>query len=625
MTHQADRDNRLTGYGGLAHMFPRIPPYRLAKTIVSSENNRTGMATLHPPVRGPAASKNRSAVATRWNAEMGLNAIRMPGAGLSVRRLLAVLVAMAFAFLAKTPAEAWEISLSGDYTWTYETYSQMGSKGFFGKYDADRSTPAGDLASFNGWFGPALGLVSGSKASQAEMNLNLYPHIRINPAIGVTGRYRIASWNDVTGGSYLIGTAPGINVPISQGQWALWWFYARTPWGNIFYGKRPFNAGCGLQFDGSGNRTQEALVVTADYGPLRFGAGGFPWKDIAPYYPGVPAAWNIADDNRSVSQYLIGFLSLYYGPVELGSGTVYTSFGQGPESQITAAARNSFPRTDTQISEGWIYSKYNNGRIFCNAECDWYYRCDTHQLSADGTFNGTADNADGSGSLFAPKHLESWRYMVESGLLAGPAKLTLFYSFLPGPDRRHGVLIDRQPYVQRPEQGNTILFAPYSILLAGTYGAGTNAVDYNRGYYLSDASVLAAKVDYAVAANLNLSGSVLYADRVSHGYGWGFVSPTATGNVRYVRQGSFLAPVPAIPDLSLGWEAGAGVSWALLDNWNLYARGAYWQPGKWFNYACVDRSVAGWTGPTAANNWGVIPGRGIDPVVGAQMLVTTFF
>ena len=28
---------------------------------------------------------------------------------------------------------------------------------------------------------------------------------------------------------------------------------------------------------------------------------------------------------------------------------------------------------------------------------------------------------------------------------------------------------------------------------------------------------------------------------------------------------------------------------------------AYWKPGKWFNYACIDRSVPGWElGPVAA-------------------------
>lgn len=581
---------------------------------------QAGDTPLHEVNSGEAAPQ-----ATEHGFESSERLRRAVGPAFRCSDVLVLSVLVAVAYLSATSAQAWDFSLSGDYTWTYETYAQLGSKGFFGQYDVDRSTPAGDLASFNGWFGPALGLVSGSKATQTEMSIGLYPHIRINPATGVTGKYRIASWKDVTGGSYLIGTAPGINVPVSEGQWALWWFYARTPWCNAFYGKRPFDVGCGLQFDGTGNRTQEALVLTTDYGPFRLGLGVFPWKDVSPDYPGVTRAWNIADDSRSVSRHLMGFFSFFYGPVEFGFGTIHASFGQGPESQITATLRNSFPRTDTDLLEGWAYVKYNDGRIFCSFESDCYYRNDRYQRSQDGTFHGNPENADGNGSVFAPKYVESWRYMVESGFLVGPAKLTFFYSFLPGPDRRHGVLIDRQPYVLQPEQGNTLLFAPYSILLAGMYAAGINAVDYNRGYYFSDASVFALKIDFAIAANLNVAGSVLYADRVSHGYGWGFISPTANGGVQYVRRGTFRAPVPAIPESSLGWEAGLGISWAMLDNWNLYARGACWQPGRWFGYACVDRSVAGWSEPKTSNSWGVIAGRQVDPVLGLQILLTTFF
>jgi hypothetical protein len=44
----------------------------------------------------------------------------------------------------------------------------------------------------------------------------------------------------------------------------------------------------------------------------------------------------------------------------------------------------------------------------------------------------------------------------------------------------------------------------------------------------------------------------------------------------------------------------------------------YWQPGKWFNYACVDRSVPGWEAGTAANFFGTRPNRTIDPIIGGE-------
>ena len=35
--------------------------------------------------------------------------------------------------------------------------------------------------------------------------------------------------------------------------------------------------------------------------------------------------------------------------------------------------------------------------------------------------------------------------------------------------------------------------------------------------------------------------------------------------------------------------------------------GAYWQPGKWFKYACIDRSVEDWSDGGAGVSWGINP------------------
>ena len=140
-----------------------------------------------------------------------------------------------------------------------------------------------------------------------------------------------------------------------------------------------------------------------------------------------------------------------------------------------------------------------------------------------------------------------------------------------------------------------------------------------------DASVLAARVDYAVASNLNVFGSFLYAKRVSHGYGWGYIRPTATGGVGYAPTGTYLAPSPAIPDDALGWEVTTGVTWNLLDSCILDVSAAYWKPGKWFNYACIDKAVPGWDAPAAGNFWGVFPDRSIDPVIGVITSLMVYF
>ena len=291
------------------------------------------------------------------------------------------------------------------------------------------------------------------------------------------------------------------------------------------------------------------------------------------------------------------------------------------------AARNAAPTFERYVTEGWTYLKYSNGRYFFNTELDWFNRVYRFQRSLNGTFFGQADNTDGSGSLFASKYWESWRYMAEAGGLFGPFVGRVFYCFMPGPDRRHGVYIDRQPFIQENLQQAFGLFDPYSILLSYRFGSGVNAPGY-----ISDASVFAIKLDYALAANLIVQGSFLRAFRNSHGYAIGFVRPNmllaisgalSTLNQRQfrssIRRSTPTNPAPSVPDRDLGWEAMAGVTWELMDGWPVSVRVSYWQPGKWFNYACVDKGVPNWDIPSPANNWGVRPDRVIDPVFGLEL------
>jgi len=62
-------------------------------------------------------------------------------------------------FLLVSQAEAWEFSMTGNFTWEYYQFSQLGDKGFFGPYNQDNSfastLPSSSvrLAARNGWLG----------------------------------------------------------------------------------------------------------------------------------------------------------------------------------------------------------------------------------------------------------------------------------------------------------------------------------------------------------------------------------------------------------------------------------------------------------------------------------------
>ena len=569
-------------------------------------------------------------------------------------RLLAVGLTLCLSLVAGS-VFAYEFTMEGEFVWKNRLVQQLGPRGFFGKYDLDNSSNPGDYASVNGWAGGKLeDLTSSSGAAEQRMETNILTQLRLNEAVRLRGGYRIGSWQDPIASAYVNSTGPGVQVAISEGQWTMWWLSAQTPWGIVVAGKRPFTFGCGLQYNGGEDYTSESLLLVAPSGPFRIGLGFYPFRRQPdnpfrqdspnnayaeptndPYNaqpPGNPY-FNPGDLSALLAVSPTAFLAYDSGPLSLGIMAEYFSYHRGPESQRLQSDRQAFPASDIVSTDGGVFVKYNNGRFFLNAELDWVNKTTKFHRSLNGTFFGTPERTDGRGSLFAPQYIEAWRGMVETGALCGPVKASFIYAWLPGPDRRNGVLIDRQPYFYG--FGNYGLFAPYSLIMDFYYGAGIDLFNLNTDGYMNDASILAMRLDYAIASNLNVFGSFFWADRAStSGYGWGFIRPidpadvTATipgSRVIFSNLGTYNAattttPVaPTIPDNNLGWEIDIGIDWKLLEGWNTRFSAGYWQPGKWFNYACIDKTVQNWDNPSSTNNFGINPGRGIDPIFGMKV------
>ena len=524
-----------------------------------------------------------------------------------------------FALLgAPAQCEAWEFKIdSAQLSFRYVYASQAGPQGFFGPFNVDMSSP-GDLAPLNGWFQRKM--ISGTTAMTSFTRFAIFTTLQLNQAVSIQGTYRINS--DLIIDEAAIAN-PDIETSISYGRWTRLWVMVKSPLGNIYYGRRGFQQGCGLQFSSadtaedifeSGRRTVDLFQLESFWGPFTIGAGFYPWRLGSSQY------WNIEDQNAARSIHVLGYIKYSAGPIETGAGGFYFAFHEGPEALKTVIERSKFPPRNTSASEGWIYLKYNNGRVFFNTEADWYYRAINYEPAMDGTFPGPGYSmkpASGDGS-YLPPYTESWRCMMEFGALSGPNRLSFLLAHMPGPDRRHGVLIDRQPYIQDSERSAYGVFYPYSILMGKYYMAG---VDSYRD--MSASNVAAVRFDRMIASNLNIFGCVMKASRSSNGYSWGYVRPDDTnfGYLNFGNRGSFNSPTPSVPDDDLGWEFNAGFVWKLLENWRIYARGAYWQPGKWFNFACIDKSVPGWDSdqPTSTNNFGTNPNRTIAPIMGFEL------
>jgi hypothetical protein len=280
--------------------------------------------------------------------------------------------------------------------------------------------------------------------------------------------------------------------------------------------------------------------------------------------------------------------------------------------------------SDIDIWQQLVYFKYFNGRFFFNAE---YAANIVDVFRKQGRPLAGLQNA----------------WMAEFGLISGPAKLTLANFYKSGHDRRGGWLnttaatgqVSPGVYVMdRWDEfmifgGSHGQMEPYNFLM-GMYGGGNNGYDSKGDAWYNDFLAYAARLDYAVAANLNIFGSYVHADRASNTstaigqYRGGLSNATYRINPGYGPTGAQIAAIPNVPDTYLGYEVNAGFDWKLLEGFTFHGLFAYWQPGDWFKWAYVD-----YTGYTFTNvngvNYPVNPNRTIDPLIGFQGSVVINF
>lgn len=566
------------------------------------------------------------------------------------RKMLTPILALGLILCLMAPgANAWEFSMDGVFTWQYTKVGTLGDKGFFGKFDVDNSVGNnGRYGSLNGWFGPRFGevstpveMTSGSDAAYNVIYMSTNMQVRLNPAVRVRGNYYIAAWDYLSGNTgatadlvsygYPSMMYDGVQRSFSPGYWRTLWLSAQLPWGELSVGKRPSSFGMGLFADGADNQASESLSLFALSGPFRFGWSFYPARRI-------PSAnyFNEVADMNAIRTYQFGPVITYrQGPLDVGASVTFVASHDGPEGSLALNKANSTPTVDRADHYGSAYMKYNNGRFFFNYEFDWYNRID--RRSANNTIAPPGNYA--AALAVVPRYIEHYRTGLETGVLAGPAKVSLLAAWFAGGDRRMGS-------VRGINQGdltgsgvgstgatnfsNTSVFRPYSFLAVYMYGLGTS-INAATGYgYVDDAMTYGARLDYAVAANLNLFGSFFWADRVGNAYGLGFLRPGTDGSISRAYRGTtnvntWTNVAPSIPDNNLGWEIDTGFDWKLLEGLTVRSTFAYWVPGKWFSYAAMDKANPAWLQATAATlragNFGIDKDRGIDPIYGVDIRI----
>ncbi|MBM3303449.1 MAG: hypothetical protein FJY85_26315, partial [Deltaproteobacteria bacterium] len=310
-------------------------------------------------------------------------------------------------------------------------------------------------------------------------------------------------------------------------------------------GKRPWEFGTGLQYDGADSTTTESVSLVVPLGPFDFGLAFYPYRYAGdsiirqyayedpfdlPVYTTVGGQrlrgqyFCRGDKSGTFSRDFLAFVVYHDGPVRAGVLGSIGGYHIGPEALLIDPAdplvQTPVP-LDSELFHGTAFIKYFAGRLSLNAEAAWVYWTDRFHAGVLQPFIGPPN----------PRYVEQWRYMVELGLTAGPARLSLLHARCPGPDRRNGTMIDRQPaiFVRHPTferyLANSDVFIPYSYIFTYNHGSGLNAYSLSWNGFVRDALVFAARLDYALASNLHLYGSFFYANRTSNGYSWASIGP----------------------------------------------------------------------------------------------------
>ncbi len=545
-----------------------------------------------------------------------------------------VLMALVTVPLFAMPAAAWEFNLSGALNFEQEVLGQ-GSNHFFGPHDVANTGAAVQAHRVNFWPGfqtpntPIASMgqcVSSSDARWRTQYAEFFPVIKINKALSIHGSYYVGSWDDplINPGQgipwdseYVVKQSTGAHTSMAPGSWNWMRIKCKLPWGSLSLGKRPSAWGMGLTYE-EYTAGSNSVSLSVPYGPLTIGFSVYPGRRS-----NHGQAFSNDDDGSNTRE-----VNWAWG-VDYSSAMVKTGFAVGHTERSRPAERYLTITADDETRyrhdlELKYYLKYNNGRFFANAEIDYYDR--RVEELGDQTFG--------------QQYVEALVYGAEAGVYAGPAKFTLFAFNGTDNDRRHGVVIKEGNFFSLSgDFGNSYTVCyPYTYIMGFHYGGGNawgrdyvSGIGNGRGRWTSGL-LLAARVDYAVAANLNIYGSVAHATQWNKSFGWGYIGiadgtgDDGLGLVTMSVKGTLANPSPAIPDDDMGWEYGTGVDWKLLEGLTLRVKAHYWQPGNWWKYACVSKTNSNWANPANDTTlWGTNPDRNIDAVYGYNVMLTADF
>ena len=113
--------------------------------------------------------------------------------------------------------------------------TREGTRVFLVLYNVDNGP--GSTTNLNFWNGSQFdtNITTSVDAGWSYFNVEFNPKFQINPAIRITGRYRLGTYGVPLNSNYHTQDARGVNTAFSDGQWTMFWITAQTPLGRVRY------------------------------------------------------------------------------------------------------------------------------------------------------------------------------------------------------------------------------------------------------------------------------------------------------------------------------------------------------------------------------------------------------
>ncbi len=547
-------------------------------------------------------------------------------------------------------ANAWEFSMQGHYEYRFRWFGRTGHNDIFGNARTEDLQVKGVRVGFAGpniynsgalptvpaptsnfrWnLGSASGrqmLItrggfssSGSDALYSDSRLTLKPVISLNKSMKIEvvynhGGFRNKYHQNAASESDYVSSPPFERYYMSQTSMNAYDTAAIVsaeqikgtvcfPFGTLSVGVKDFPFGTGATL---GNNTRsDSLLLAVPYGPFRllYAAWLASSVDTQASWATIPDGTQKNDfsqaagftvDQANLSMGALAVLSRYHGNITVPRGE--------------SCYENKLFNT--------VYAKFRYGRFFANAEYAWM---NVDRYRPVSPVDGTVALGTEAQTLY----MEGNHLFTEAGLLFGPVKLTFLYALASGPvlnssNRLRNVYAGgfflgastpapfspgANPKVYTPFPVNYQALEPYEFLMFNTYAGGNNggwnALDYgfvaDEHGMMTDAYCFGGRLDQALASNLNVWASYIWAHRLERAGAYfgqyqasGSLAAGSIPNLRsfYRHAGrSFGTGHDYVSDGFIGWETNVGIEWKLLEGLTYSLRYSYWAPGQWFREA----------------------------------------